>query len=53
MSIAELKSAIPDIPNNWLLVICLPFGISKIGETFQAWSKDTKAATIAVADETK
>ena len=31
---------IPDIPTNWLMVVCIPFGISKAGETVSAvWGK--------------
>ena len=33
-------NVIPDIPANWLLVICIPFGVSKVGETINAvWGK--------------
>ncbi|KAF0218783.1 MAG: hypothetical protein FD174_2566 [Geobacteraceae bacterium] len=38
--IVSKKADIPDIPANWLLVVCIPFGISKAGETANAiWGK--------------
>lgn len=33
---------IPDIPTNWLMIICIPFGISKTGETINAIYKNPK-----------
>lgn len=32
ISATDLRTAIPDIPTNWLYLICIPYGLTKMGD---------------------